>query len=293
LLHAGERTISTYLSIPEDEIPEGRTIVRERQHQETVAQKQAEIELVKKLYSEGKTVSEIAVETHHCRKTIMNYLDPSYSPINGHYDRKRPGKLTPYEKEVIDMRSKGKTYVAIYQSIKEKGYSGSIAAIRMYMQKERAHWKTVTGESGETNKNDYIYRKTLSQLVYKNLESVKLINKNQYEAVLKQYPKLASLYHLVQEFKKIVFSKKPEELNNWIMTAEQIDDIPDLRSYIEGIKQDLNAVNNTIQYNYNNGLAEGSVTKIKLIKRVMYGRNSFELLKSKVLLHELLYSKVN
>ncbi len=28
--------------------------------------------------------------------------------------------------------------------------------------------------------------------------------------------------------------------------------------------------------NYNNGLAEGSVNKLKVIKRIMYGRNNFE-----------------
>lgn len=146
------------MSILEDEIPENRAIVRERQHQESVAQKQAEIELAKRLYSEG--------------KTIQNYLDPNYSPINGHYDRKRPGKLTPYEKFVVDMRSKGKTYDEIYQYIKQKGYSGSVAAIRMYMQKERAHKNTVTGTSENTEINDYVYRKSLSQLIYKNLEEL-------------------------------------------------------------------------------------------------------------------------
>ena len=46
-------------------------------------------------------------------------------------------------------------------------------------------------------------------------------------------------------------------------------------------------------FDYNNGLAEGSVTKIKLIKRIMYGRNSFTLLKAKVLMHELLYANSN
>lgn len=46
-------------------------------------------------------------------------------------------------------------------------------------------------------------------------------------------------------------------------------------------------------FDYNNGLAEGSVTKIKLIKRIMYGRNSFALLKAKVLMHELLYVNSN
>lgn len=293
LLHAGERTVSTYLSIPENEIPEDRSIVRERQHQEAVAQKQAEIELVKKRYDEGKTISEIALEMHHTRKTITNYLDPNYSPVSGHYDRKRPGKLTPYEKEVTEMRSKGKTYDEIYQIISKKGYSGSIPAIRMYMQKERVHKNAVIKSSDKTDWNDYVYRKTLTQLVYKKLEDVKLITKEQYDEVLKKYPALACLYHLVKEFNRILFSKKPEELDNWILYTEQLENIPELKSYIEGLKQDIDAVKNAILYDYNNGLAEGSVTKIKLIKRIMYGRNSFELLKSKVLLHELLYGNAN
>ena len=50
----------------------------------------------------------------------------------------------------------------------------------------------------------------------------------------------------------------------------------------------MEAIKNAITYQYNNGLAEGSVNKIKVIKRIMYGRNSFELLKSKILLYEAL-----
>lgn len=49
------------------------------------------------------------------------------------------------------------------------------------------------------------------------------------------------------------------------------------------------AVRNGIIHSYNNGLAEGSVNKIKVIKRIMYERNSFELLKAKVLFHELFH----
>jgi len=45
----------------------------------------------------------------------------------------------------------------------------------------------------------------------------------------------------------------------------------------------LEAIKNVIILNYNNGLAEGSVNKLKVINRIMYGRNSFELLKAKLL----------
>lgn len=50
---------------------------------------------------------------------------------------------------------------------------------------------------------------------------------------------------------------------------------------------------NGIIYPYNNGLAEGRVNKIKVIKRIMYGKNSFELLKAKVLFHELFHIEFN
>ena len=90
-----------------------------------------------------------------------------------------------------------------------------------------------------------------------------------------------------------MYSKNPDEIQIWIQNACKMQNISELQSYVEGISSDLDAVKNAIQYDYNNGLAEGSVTKIKLIKRVMYGRNSFQLLRAKVLLHELLYDKIN
>ena len=66
-----------------------------------------------------------------------------------------------------------------------------------------------------------------------------------------------------------------------------------LQSFVEGILKDLKAIKNGIIYSYNNGLAEGSVNKIKVIKRIMYGRNSFDLLKAKVLFHELFHVEFN
>ena len=47
--------------------------------------------------------------------------------------------------------------------------------------------------------------------------------------------------------------------------------------------RDITAVKNAITYDYNNGLAEGSVNKLKVIKRIMYGRNSFDMLHKKIL----------
>ncbi|MFI3214253.1 MAG: transposase [Eubacteriales bacterium] len=54
-----------------------------------------------------------------------------------------------------------------------------------------------------------------------------------------------------------------------------------LLSFINGLERDIDAIKNAIIYSYSNGLAEGRVNKLKVTKRIMYGRCSFELLKSK------------
>ena len=46
-----------------------------------------------------------------------------------------------------------------------------------------------------------------------------------------------------------------------------------METYVNRLLSDINAVKNAIKYKYNNGLAEGSVNKIKLTERIMYGRN--------------------
>ena len=87
----------------------------------------------------------------------------------------------------------------------------------------------------------------------------------------------------MQEFYRIINSKKEDRLEKWLKRLEQFN-ISELQTYVNGVRKDLNAVKNGIKYEYNNGLAEGSVNKIKVIKRIMYGRNSFQLLKAKVVL---------
>ena len=62
------------------------------------------------------------------------------------------------------------------------------------------------------------------------------------------------------------------------------DNFSHINSFITGIKKDYDAVKNSILYQESNGVVEASVNKLKLIKRIMYGRCSFELLKSKTLM---------
>lgn len=63
-----------------------------------------------------------------------------------------------------------------------------------------------------------------------------------------------------------------------------------LKSFVNGCYSDLPAIINSIRYEYSNGVVEASVNKIKLVKRIMNRRCSFELLKSKTIRLEMLRS---
>lgn len=57
-----------------------------------------------------------------------------------------------------------------------------------------------------------------------------------------------------------------------------------LKSFARGLMADIVAVENGIRMSWSNGVVEGHVNRIKSIKRQMYGRASFELLRRKVIL---------
>lgn len=147
-------------------------------------------------------------------------------------------------------------------------------------------------EEQDKPQSEFIQRKSLCQLIYKKLENIAIITAGQYKQALETYPLLNTLYSLVKEFHAAIFSKKPEKVDTWIESAKK-HDISELQSFVEGILKDSTDIKNGIIFPYNNGLAEGSVNKIKVIKRIMYGRNRFELLKAKVLFHELFHVEFN
>ena len=132
----------------------------------------------------------------------------------------------------------------------------------------------------------------MAQLIYKSIDQAFTISKEQYNQVLKSYPLIAELYDVIRDFYRIINSKREDRLEEWLKKLERFN-IAELQTYVNGVRKYLDTVKNGIKYEYNNGLAEGSVNKIKVIKRAMYGRNSFQLLKAKVLLHEKFRFSIN
>ena len=55
-----------------------------------------------------------------------------------------------------------------------------------------------------------------------------------------------------------------------------------LQSFTNGLERDIDAVENAVAYDYSNGFVEGTNSRLKMIKRTMYGRASKQLLEVKL-----------
>lgn len=93
---------------------------------------------------------------------------------------------------------------------------------------------------------------------------------------------LADAYRLTQEFARMVRGLEGEKLDEWLEEAEA-SEATMLGRFAKGLRKDLPAVRAGLTERWSNGPVEGFVHKLKLIKRSMYGRAGFGLLRRRVL----------
>lgn len=90
-------------------------------------------------------------------------------------------------------------------------------------------------------------------------------------------------YGLAQRFFAMVRERQADQLDGWLEECEK-SGIPDLQTFSEGLRREYSALKGALTFSYSNGPVEGQINKLKYIKRSMYGRGSFEVLRQKVLL---------
>jgi transposase/transcriptional regulator with XRE-family HTH domain len=255
----------------------------EQKHEDILNQKKKLVQKVQKLKKDGLNKNEISKRTGLNRKTVSKYLKDDFNPLHKSYGKKKSGILTPYIDKINLLIEKSVMGSNIEKIIREDGYSGSSSNIRHYISNMRKRKKdNITSETLETNPVEYIERKDIFKLLYNTIDKVKTITDDQFKRLNSEYPVFAIIYGLVWGFHMVFKEKSIFELDSWIKNAKETG-IEEINSFTNGLERDMEAVKNAVLLDYSNGLAEGSINKIKVIKRIMYGRCSFKMLKIKIL----------
>ena len=101
-------------------------------------------------------------------------------------------------------------------------------------------------------------------------------------AHIRQDAEVTRLHTLARSYNRMVREKRPEDLDGWL-EASRASGISALASFADGLSRDHAAVGAALSEPWSSGQAEGQINRLKMLKRQMYGRASFELLCKRVL----------
>ncbi len=243
---------------------------------------------VKALQKQGLGIRAIARATGMNRTTVMKFAHASEFPEVS--KRHRTSKLDSY-KAYIDRRWQEGCHKGtdLIEEIRVDGYRGSRTVAAEYVTKLR-HAQCAKGADGRAPQTDNTCRAPLlsareaSWLMMCVPEKLQDRQQRSLEMLLEACSEADTAYKLSKEFVVIVKEKHSERLLPWLDQAKN-SGIRELRSFTNGIYRDFRAVEAAVSLPYSNGEMEGHINRLKLIKRSMYGRAKFDLLRKRVLHH--------
>nr|WP_269328512.1 ISL3 family transposase [Kineosporia babensis] len=157
--------------------------------------------------------------------------------------------------------------------IRAQGYSGSQNLLFRYINQGRLDLEHAPARP----------RKVTSWLMSAP-ENLAQHDAERLSEVLDLCPHLNESANLIKQFAHMMMNRAGEKLAGWMDAAQALEQ-PPLSSFVTGMRQDQAAVTAALSLEYSNGPTEGTNTKIKLLKRQMYGRAGFPLLRQRILLN--------
>ena len=198
-------------------------------------------------------------------------------------------RLQPFQQEIISLINNKIMRKDVYLSIVKKGYKGGRTQFYKYCE----HLVEMGMVEGPGNlridelrdehtklKHHYVTRNQIFTHIWSGEGD---IDKDDLESIKKLFPVIKALSNCLYQFRNIFEKKSKEALLGFIATYKGCELEP-IRKFTEGIQKDIDSVTNAVVEEYSNGYVEGTNNKLKVIKRIGYGRSKLPLLKSKIIL---------
>ena len=119
-------------------------------------------------------------------------------------------------------------------------------------------------------------------LLLARADQLTLDHQKQAQRLIQLHPDIAHIAAHAQAYAGLVRERALESFDTWLEQARQ-SYVRELRPFAHGIRRDYSAVKAAISLPWSNGMVEGNVNRIKFIKRQMFGRARFDLLRIRVL----------
>lgn len=291
LRQAAERLPGPEVVVPSEEgvaetrlkptIPPTRAATSERLESDLRRQKRLDrFETVHRLHEQGQSQREIARTTGLARATIRKLLQADAFP-----ERAQPRSLSkplvaylPYLTERWEQGCRNITQ--LHREIQEQGYRGGYLSVYRHLTGAQS---PVPDRPVDVKPAVFAppSQRSTTWLLLKD-EGRRPEEEAFVQTLLSHSPTIRQAQTLALEFFEIVRKRESDRLDAWMERVES-SDLPDLQSFVRGLRRDAVAVRAGVSRPWSNGQTEGQVNRLKLVKRSMYGRAKFDLLRARVM----------
>lgn len=244
------------------------------------------IATIQNLHKSGESIREIARITGKERKTVKKYLEGD--PILLCKSNKR-SPLDIYTGFIINSINEGQTASAIAKQLIAKGNNYTLSNIRYFVTNlakehslEIAKYSRSSSkydqEGNPVPKMDYVTRKGIFNHLWMKIDLTPM-HRNYLWENLESLPQLDIC---IREFRDIFIKKSIPRLHLFIERYSQ-SPLKEIASFANGLNRDIEAVENAVASPLSNAFVEGNNSKVKTVKKAMYGRCGKLLLEAKLM----------
>jgi len=130
----------------------------------------------------------------------------------------------------------------------------------------------------------YVKRKDIMQYLWTG----EGLEEKDFTAAAKEHEAVRYLEDFVYDFKS-VFAKKEQVMLRGFVEIYEDSPYKTIKSFINGLLMDIEAVENAVALPFSNGFVEGCNNRLKMVKRTMYGRAKMPLLRVKILFGDYIF----
>ncbi len=229
------------------------------------------------LFRSGQSQAAISRALGIGRKTIRRWLRRGEFP-----ERKPPHRAPAKVSEFADYlqqrwRQGCHNASRLYQELRLQGYRGKRSMVARLVAK----WRK-TDKATATKAAERISPRHAAILVTRPADQITDQQQQLLDRLALQCPAIIDLHQIALGFRAALAAADANQLHGWIDQARHSEFRPLMR-FAYGLQKDISAVAAAVTTSWSSGQVEGQINRLKTIKRQMYGRASFELLRARVL----------
>lgn len=232
---------------------------------------------VVELFNAGQSQAAISRTLGMERKTIRRWLRRGEFP-----ERKPPHRPPPKVNDFADYLQQRwnegcHNASRLYREIRERGYAGKRAMVARLV----CGWRT-PGKPASAKAPERIAPKHAAILVTRAADKMTTTQQELLNRIMVQCPDVYDLRNIALGFRAALKADSAGPLSEWVHEAKRCEFGAVVR-FAYGLQKDISAVRAAVETHWSTGQVEGQINRLKMIKRQMYGRAGFTLLRARVL----------